>query len=77
MTKQVDDYDDVDDVDDVHDVNDADVVNDVDDVNIDDVDVQINQLIEKLGHDQSLTICSHVDLQDDEDGLHSSDYNRS
>ena len=62
---------DVDDVDDVHDVN------DVDDVNIDDVDVQINQLIEKLGHDQSLTICSHVDLQDDEDGLHSSDYNRS
>ena len=59
---------------DVNDVNDAD---DVDDVDIDDVDVQINQLIEKLGHDQSLTICSHVDLQDDEDGLHSSDYNRS
>ena len=62
---------------DVNDVNDADDVYDVDDVNIDDVDVQINQLIEKLGHDQSLTICSHVDLQDDEDGLHSSDYNRS
>ena len=26
-----------------------------------------NQLIEKLGHHQSLTICSHIDLRDDDD----------
>ena len=37
---------------------------DDDDVDLDDPS---NQLIEKLGHDQSLTICSHVDLTDDDD----------
>ena len=36
---------------------------------IDDNDLEdpSNQLIEKLGHHQSLTICSHIDLQDDDD----------
>ena len=37
---------------------------DDDDVDLDDPS---NQLIEKLGHDQSLTICSHIDLRDDDD----------
>ena len=37
---------------------------DDDDVDLDDPS---NQLIEKLGHDQSLTICSHIDLTDDDD----------